>query len=123
MDKKLFWKEEVPKKVKDQILQGVGAAFIRSGYEVLIAITYAKCVNSVEAGIMILLGILIQVKKSRAASIIATSIFAVSQIYQVLNEEPMRGQMIMALGFAICFANGIVGTLRYHKLLKNSGNA
>lgn len=117
MDKKMFWKEVLPAKTRNQITGGATAAYISAALTTIAALLMNPFMF-VDVALLIGLALGIHLGKSRICAIALLVYFLYSKFIQIASGGMTGGGIPMAIVFIMAFIGSIIGTFAYHKSKK-----
>ncbi|BCJ93102.1 hypothetical protein acsn021_06710 [Anaerocolumna cellulosilytica] len=114
MDKKSFWKTEVPKNIKTGVMSAATAAFISAAIT-FVSGSIMERPTLADVIVLLLLGLGIQFARSRFCAIFILIYYVISQV--LLFAEGYGGKnFIMWFLFVSIYVKGIKAVFQYHKL-------
>jgi hypothetical protein len=117
MDKKSFWKNEVPKNIKTGVISAASAAFLSAAFTFVAGIIMGRAVLA-DVIVLLLLGLGIQFARSRFCAVFILIYYIASQL--LLFAEGYGGKnVIMWFLFASIYVKGIKAVFQYHKLWRS----
>jgi len=117
MSKKEFWENGVSAKVKTGIKSAATAAFFSTVVTFIAAFFLDKSMI-IDAILTLLLGLGIQLKKSRFCACFLTVYFVISKV-MLLVYGFSPANLVTAVAFFVFFVSGIKYTFQYQKLWKS----
>lgn len=117
MDKKYFWKEIVPKKIKNHINTGGGMGIFSCIVTAIMAIVIEPYMM-VDAILVLVLALGILIGKSRVGAIVILIYYIFGQVTLLLEGMVKMPNVAMIVVFVMAYISAIRGTFAYHKLKK-----
>ena len=118
MDKKYFWKQAVPKKIKNSINTGGGVAILGCIVTAAVAIVIEEPFMFVDVVLGLILALGILMGKSRVCAIGILLFYLLGRVNLLLEGVMTSSSIGMSVVFVIAYINCIRGTFDYHKLKK-----
>lgn len=116
MDKKQFWNEVVPAKMKNNINTAAAIAFVSTAVTAVTAIM-VEPLMFVDAILILILGLGIKILKSRICAVILLIYFVLSKC--LMFSLMTASSMVMAFFFTAAYALGVYGTFCYHSFKRD----
>lgn len=118
MDKKYFWKEVVPKKIKSNINTGGGVAIFSCILTAVMAIVIEEPFMFIDVVLGLILALGVLMGKSRVCAIGILLYYILGRVSLLMEGMMTSSNVGMIVVFVIAYINGIRGTFAYHKLKK-----
>lgn len=117
MDKKYFWKEIVPKKIKSNINTGGGLGIFSFIVTAIMAVVIEPYMM-IDAILVLVLALGILIGKSRVCAIVILIYYIYGQVSLLLEGMVRIPNVAMIVVFVMAYISAIRGTFAYHKLKK-----